>query len=197
MPRYCLRLFLLGAALLTCGCATALTKDAISPGNEEDEFDYVADVTAAYRDAAGNVTLCVTGRPAGTNSWLGGTRNYSIVYPGASSPEPMFALHEDIPIYDLTVADVKGACPPPMQGMAPISVHTVYGHEFRNTPSSVFPNRGLSTFLENYSPVPAVYMYRDKIDTEIFSGDVMKLYYTRETPFWDDIRTIEIPTRYR
>lgn len=184
-------------AFLTSGCATALTIDAISPGEEKDESDYVDNVETAWRDEAGNVTLCVTGMPAGGNHWLGSSRNYSIVYPGASPPEPLYELHEAIPNHFVTAADVKGGCSPSMAGMTQIPVQTVYDHEFRDTPYSGRPDRAMATFLKDYAPAPAVYMYRGKIDSGAYSGEFMKMFYARETPIEDDIYVVEIVTADR
>jgi hypothetical protein len=188
---------LLCAVLLTRGCATALTLDASAPGKETDEINYVEKVTSAWHDEAGNVTLCVIGLPAGTNHGLDGSRSYSIFYPGASPPEPLFALHEAIPIHIGVATDVKGACSPSMKSMTPIPVHTVHDSEFRDTPYTGRPDRAMATFLENYAPAPTVFMYQFKVDAGAYSGEHMKLFYVRETAIWDDIRVVEILTAQR
>lgn len=197
MLRSGLLLFLLAAMLQTSGCATARTLDAISPGEEEDRSDYVAEVETAWRDEDGNVTLCVTGMPAGGNYRLGSARNYSIVYPGASPPEPEYVLHEAIPIHPVTAENVKGGCAPSMTGMTQIPVHTVYDREFRDTPYSGRPDRAMATFLKNYAPAPAVYMYRGKADSGAYSGEFMHMFHARETPIEDDIYVVEIGTAHR
>lgn len=199
MLHYRLRTILLGVALLTSGCTTTWMLEAGSPGAEEDGYNYVEDVTAAWRDNAGNVTLCVIGLPIGMSRERDGLRSYSIIYPGASPPEPLFALHEAIPIHIGGPGNVKGTCLPSMEDMTPVPVYTVYEQEFHDTPYRGLPGRAMATFLENYAPAPApaIYTYLSTVDSGPYSGEHLTLYYVQETVTWDDVHVVEIFTAQR
>lgn len=199
MPRYCLRLFLLCAALfLTGGCATALTLDAMDPGEEEDESDYIADVRTAWRDEAGNVTLCVAGMPAGGNYWLGGTRNYTVAFPAAASPVLKVFYHEAIPQYHLTAADVKGTCP---NAGEPLPIHTVRAEEFAKEPGgkswSGMSDAALTEFFETRAEAPAIYKFLYNPSWGDSGADLMNVVYVSEEPVFRQTRAIEIATDFR
>ena len=193
MRRY-RQLLLLGVGLFACSCASTLTSNSVDPAEKETEYNYVEDVTAAWRDRAGNVTLCVVGLPAGESRGPAGSRRYSIVYPGASPPEPLFSLDETIPVHIGDASDARDACSPSMQGMTPIPIYTVYEPEFLEAPYSGLPDRAMATFLENYAPAPAVYIFRFRVASGAYSGEHLTLFYVRETVIWDDIRVVEILT---
>ena len=194
---YRLCAFLLGVALLTGGCMATRMLEGASQGAEEDEHNYVEAVTAAWLDNAGNITLCVIGLPAGTSRGPGGLRSYSIIYPGASPPEPLFGLHEAIPIHVGDTGNVKGTCPPSMEDMTRVWVYTVYEQEFHDTPYRGLPDRAMATFLENYAPAPAIYTYLSTVDSGPYSGEHLTLYYVQETVTWDDVHVVEIFTAQR
>lgn len=196
MAKYSLRLLALTAALLAGGRATALTVDAISPGEGEEGFDYVASVTAAWRDADGNVTVCVTGMPAGANYWLGSSRSYRLVYPAASSPDLKVFYHEAIPEYQVTAADVKGECPSEMPGMTPLPVGQIHAREFGKGDYSEMSDEALAAFFADRAEAPAVYMFEYRFGKE-YGADLMKVVYVHETPVQGTARAVEFATRGR
>lgn len=198
MRRYSLWAFLLATMLQTGGCATALTLDAIDPGEEEDKSDYVNGITAAWRDEAGNVTVCVTGMPAGGNSWMGGTRNYSISYPGASSPELKVSYHDAIPQYRLMATDVGGGCP---NAGEPLPVHIAYAREFAREPGgkswSGMSDEALTEFFETRAEAPAIYEFMYDPSWSDSGVELMNVVYVSEEPVFGQARAVEIATDMR
>ncbi len=193
MRRY-RQLLLLGMGLFSSSCVSTLTSNSVDPTEKETEYHYVEDATAAWRNSAGDVTLCVIGLPAGESRGPSGLRRYSIVYPGSSPPEPLFSLHEAIPGHIGDASDVRDACSPSIQGMTSVPIYTVYEPEFHKAPYTGRPDRAMATFLENYAPAPAVYVFRFKVTSGAYSGEHLTLFYVRETVIWDDIRVVEILT---
>ncbi len=183
-------------AFLTGGCATLLTLDAIDPGDEEDEFDTVYDVLTAWRDAAGNVTLCVTGMPAGANYWVSNSRDYSIRYPGASSLALEVFYHDSIPQYRVKAADVGGKCAETMKSMAPLPIHRIHAREFGDGDYSEMSDEALAEFFEIRAEAPAIYMFDYRVSWSSDS-ELSNVVYVHEAPLHGNARAVEIATRAR
>jgi len=183
-------------AFLTSGCATVLTLDAINPGEEKDEIDTVYDVQTAWRDRSGNVTLCVTGMPAGANYWVSNTRDYSIRYPGASSPALEVFYHDSIPQYRITAADVKGRCPGAMKNMTPLPIHRVHAREFGNGDYFEMSDKALAEFFENRAEAPAIYMFDYQVSWSS-NSELTNFVYVHEAPLHADARAVEVATAPR
>ena len=196
MKRHSLWILALLAALPAGGCATALTVDAIIPGEGEDDFDYVANVDSAWRDEAGNVTLCVTGMPAGGNYWLGPTRDFRIVYPGAAAPALTVFYHESIPEYRITAADVGGGCPKTMKGMSPLPVLRIHAREFGDGDYFEMSDAKLAEFFDTSAEAPAVYMFYYRVSWSTDS-DLTNIVYVHEAPLYGAARAVEIATHGR
>lgn len=178
------------------GCATALTVDAIRPGEDADAFDTVYEVKTAWQDATGNVTLCVTGMPAGANYWMGNTREYSIHYPGASSPTLEVFYHDSIPQYPVTAADVKGRCPKTMKGMMALPIHRVHAREFGDGDYFEMSDEALAVFFENRAEAPAVYMFDYRVSWSSDS-ELTNIVYVHEAPLQRNARAVEVATGMR
>jgi hypothetical protein len=77
MTRYARWLLAASAALGTAGCATYNTATLVWPSldrlDQGVHVDLVFEVKAGYRDPAGDVLVCVRGRPAGRAWWLDNT----------------------------------------------------------------------------------------------------------------------------
>jgi uncharacterized protein YceK len=194
MLRRSLQLLALSAAVLAGGCATVLTMEAIDPGDEEDDSDYVANVESAWRDEPGNVTLCVTGMPAGANYWLGSSRDFRIVYPGAASPSVTVLHHEAIPEYRITAADVRGRCAATMNGVTPLPVLRIHAREFGGGDYFEMSDAALSEFFEKRAEAPAVYTFDYRSGGAEFGSDLMTVVYVHEEPLHGDARAVEIAT---
>ncbi len=195
------KLLLVTTALLLSGCATALTMNAIDPGEEADQSDYVADVKQAYRDEAGNVAVCVTGMPAGENYWTSGNHDYVLRYPAASMPDLKVMYHETIPEYRVTMADVDGNCPAGRGGWTPLPVHTVHAREFAGEPGgqtwSGMSDTKLKDFVESRAEAPAVYKFNYKSDHSDDAIDPTNIVYVGEDPGKGGARAVEIATQMR
>ena len=183
-------------AFLISGCATFLTLDAIDPGDEEDKYDTVYDVPTAWRDGPGNVTLCVTGMPAGANYWVGSARDFSIRYPGASSPSLEVFYHDSIPQYRVTAADVKGNCAEAMKEMTALPIHRIHAREFGEGDYSEMSDEALAEFFENRADAPAIYMFDYRFGKE-FGTDLTNIVYVHEAPLHKNARAVEIATGMR
>lgn len=184
---------LLLAGFLTSGCATKLTAKAIYPGDEK-KADEINQVTTAWRDEAGNVTLCVYGLPAGANAWLAEGRSYSLVYPAATSPQLEIVHHETIPRYRVTAADVRDACAPTMNSMTEIPVQSINADEFGDTDYCRISDNALATYFENRVEAPAIYMFDYSFGTEMSRSYRMNVVYVHEAPIFKDARAVEIAT---
>lgn len=203
MNLFILRIFSIATLLLAGGCATSLTMKAVDPGTEEMdmEFDYVADVTAAYRDEAGNVTVCVTGKPAGSNYWIPGDRAYSLHFPAAAEPGLRVSYHKTIPEYQITAEDVGGRCRAPAAGWMELPVRTVEAADFAENPGdrswSGMSDKALKAFIESDAEAPAIYRF----NYDPFSGDssaeLMTIVYVSEKPVAGEVRAVEIATSRR
>lgn len=195
------KLLLAATALLLSGCATALTVDAISPGEEADDSDYVSGVTAAYRHQAGDVAVCVTGMPAGANYWISGYREYVLRYPAASTPDLKVMYHEAIPEYRVTAADVDGNCPAGRDGWTALPIHTVHAREFAREPGgetwSGMSDAKLRDFVETRAEAPAVYVFNYKSGYSDDAIDLTNIVYVGEKPVQGTARAVEIATQMR
>lgn len=190
----------LAAALLlalfpTSGCATVMTAKTIYPGEGEDS-DEVSKVNTAWRDDAGNITLCVTGMPAGVNFWLGRERNYSIHYPAASSPRLEARHRETVPEYRVTAADVGRGCPNDMKGMTPLPIHHIRARDFAAGENFEVSYDAQAKFFNERAEAPAVYVL-DRRENREYGRDWTSFFHVREAPLKGNARVVEITTRKR
>jgi uncharacterized protein YceK len=189
-------LVILAASFSMSGCATALTSAKISPG-EEKQYDYVADVTAAYRDIAGNVVICVTGMPAGANYWIPGNRNYTLNFPASSSPNLEVFYHKTIPRYQVTMADVKNTCPEKQEGLMALPVLTVHARDFGNEDYSGMSDEALKEFFRTRAKAPAIYTFFYKAGWVSGPSEFFNIVYVSEKPIHGKANAVEIATGFR
>jgi len=194
-PRTIFLLLVLAAALALGGCATSLTWSKIEPGDDKRDADYPSEVTAAYRDANGNVTVCVNGREAGAFFF---DTQFALSFPAAASPQfdRDAGTHRMIPEYRVTAADVHGGCPGKLDGLLELPVLVVRAKDFGNADYAGMSDKALAEFFEHRARAPAIYMFYYRP----FSSDptlLFKLVYVSEKTAHDPVRAVEIATRER
>jgi len=189
-------LIIVATSLSMSGCATTLTSAKISPG-EEKEYDYVADVTAAYRDIAGNIIICVTGKPAGANYWIPGNRNYTLNFPASSSPNLEVFYHKTIPQYLITMTDVKSGCPENQDDLMALPVLTVHARDFGNENYSGMSEGALTEFFETRAKAPAIYKFHYENKWTNIPSHLFNIVYVSDKPIRGKVNAVEITTAFR
>jgi len=190
---------------LAPGCATFTVSEQIWPG-EDKGFDYIAEVSAAYRDRAGEVLGCLEGKPAGSSWWFG-QEAYSIAFPAdlyeqrpTEAPELRIMYHEALPVFDLTAREVRGRCPKPgsavQASLTPLPLETIRSDRFGSRAFSGMSEDKLRDFLDAQAHRPAFYVFLSRF-LEGDDFDSIHLVYLHETPVFRGQRAVQIETGSR
>lgn len=202
------------AAFLINGCATYAVRSNLYAVDYEDK-NFIAYIIAAYRDNAGNVTICLRGRPAGADSPISERRDYSFVFPALSDPKLENTSHDAIMRYRPAVTDIKEYCPDMPKGMTPLPIHTVRANDFTRVerarargekPSPAYglsltgergerfsdmSNKELTMFFESRTKGPAIYKILYIPDQQIDTGELMTIVYVHDSPIFEGRWAVE------
>lgn len=183
------------AAFLTSGCASIAVRSNLYSVDYEDK-NFIAYIIAAYRDDAGNVTICLRGRPAGADSPIKDRRDYSFVFPATSEPKLENTSRGAIMRYRPTVTDIKEYCPDMAKGMTPLPIHTVRAEDFMETGEigegfSDMSDEKLTMFFENRTEGPAIYKFMYVPDSYTDTGELMTVVYVHDSPAFEGRWAVE------
>jgi uncharacterized protein YceK len=184
------------ATLSLSGCATALTSEKISPGDEK-RSDYVTDIIAAYRDKTDNIIICVSGRPAGANYWLLGDQIYTLNYPASSSPNLEVLYHKSIPQYLITAKDVQSRCPEELNDLIVLPILTLHARDFGNEDYSDMSEEALIEFFKTRAKAPAIYKFHYEVTWASTPSHLFNIVYVSDKPIHGKVNAVEITTRSR
>lgn len=190
---------ILAAVLLLSGCATYNTAQHIRPwGDETHGMDRIDRVTAAYREANGDIRICVRGDPAErayTTAVLFPEVDYSFLLPaglyetGSDRAPQLHRTKDPVPEFNLTAAEVQGRCPEAAGSRTAIEVRRVVPADL-GVESFVFADHSLRQRLFDAPPDgPVVFEFVDMPS----SG----LYYRGESPVFDGSRMVEVDLALR
>ncbi len=190
-------LLLLAPAL--SGCATYNTAQNIRPwGDEAQGMDSVSEVTAAWREADGNLRLCVVGTPAERSdnmAMLFPGAAYSIVFPaglyetGAADASKLYRTKAAEPEFNLTADNVEGPCPAPPTGWTALPVRRVQPGDLGVESFAFADDAALTALFAEGPDGPAVF--------EFAGHPSSALYYRAATPAFDGSAVVEIDLALR
>jgi len=181
------------------GCATYNTAQLIRPwGDRTRGFDRVERVTAAWREATGNIRVCVRDDPAErpyTTAILFDDVNYSVLLPAGlyeSAPENAPKLHrtkDPVPEFEPTAADVQGRCGKSDADQEPIEVRRVLPAEL-GVENFVYADYAARQQLFDAPPAgPVVF--------EFIEDPSSTIYYRGLSPAFDGSHIVEIDQSLR
>lgn len=196
MPRMILAAICLN---MVTGCATYNTAQNIRPwGDEARGMDYVSEVTAAWREANGDIRVCVRGDPAErpyTTAILFDDVDYSFLFPASlyeAAPERAPKLHrtkDPVSEFNLTNAEVQGRCPKAAADHASIEVRRIRPADLE-VESFVYADYAVRQLLFDAPPAgPVIFEFVDSPSSE--------LYYRAATPAFDGSAVVEIDLALR
>lgn len=211
MRRYGLWTFLLATMLQTGGCATMSLTSKI----DNDDYSYtgpneIEDVTVAYRNSAGNVTICIKGALVQTNdSRRGNIIEYSIRFPTASMWNLKTSDFESIMRHRPMNPDVQQNCPAPEKDMTPLPIHTMRTQQsmtIQKSPTKAeepgpsatdkrfmdMSDNELTMFFENRAEGPAIYRLVRRQDSPGQTVETSLVIYVHETPAFESRSAVEI-----
>lgn len=201
MKRIAARLVLFGlVALLATGCATFNVSQQIWPSDKK-ASDYVAKVTAAYRDEADDVLVCLVGAWAESPSWAP-VEDYSIAFPAsayagrsAEARELNVYHHKALPVFEVTGHEVRGPCPAPGSeahaALAPLPVETVGSDRFGSKRFSEMSDEELQSFFESQERRRAVYVILSR-PWGFSDHESVDLVYLHDAPIFRGRRAVQI-----
>jgi hypothetical protein len=190
-------LLLLAPAL--SGCATYNTAQNIRPwGDEAQGMDSIATVTAAWREADGDLRVCVIGTPAERSenmAMLFPGAAYSIVFPadlyetGAGDAPKLYRTKAAEPEFNLTAEQIEGPCPTPPAEWSAVPVRRVQPGDLGADSFAFAEDTALAALFAAAPAGPAVFEFADTPS----SG----LYYRAATPAFDGSAVVEIDLALR
>jgi len=184
---------------LLSGCATYNTAQHIRPwGDNTRGFDRVERVTDAWREATGDIRVCVRGDPAErpyTTAILFDDVNYSFLLPVSlyeSAPESAPKLHrtkDPVPEFNLTAGDVQGSCGKSGAYRARVEVRRIHPAEL-GVESFVYADYAARQRLFDAPPAgPVVF--------EFVEDPSSTIYYRGLSPAFDGSQIVEIDQSLR
>ncbi len=181
------------------GCATYNTAQHIRPwGDEAWGMDQVDAVSTAYREANGDVRVCLKGDPAErayTTAVLLGGVDYSVVLPVSlyeAGPDAAPALHrtaDPVPRFRITGARVEGPCPEPHAGRVTIPLRKVEPNAFG---VNSFVQAGEADVARLFAEGPAGHVV-----WEFASNPSSAIYYRHGGAIFDGSAVVEIQLALR
>lgn len=200
--RLIFRVLLAGLTLLApalSGCATYNTAQNIRPwGDNALGMDSVSQVTAAWREAGGDLRICVMGTPAERSenmAMLFPGADYSIVFPagpyetGAADAPKLYQTKAAEPTFNLTAAEIEGPCPTPPPGSAAVPVRHVRPGDLGVDNFAFADDVALAALFASEPAGPAIFEFADHPSSE--------LYYRAATPAFDGATVVEIDLALR
>jgi hypothetical protein len=193
------------AVLAASGCATYHTSTLIWPSVAEhkgEAMDHVYEVTAAYRDPAGNVLICARGMPAGRPYWQGEGEFSLLVTNGlfaGDSAKPhlrrgTWGLFQE---YAPPADDVRSSCPAAHRGSyAALPVEKVKAERFGSEVLGDMSIEKVREFFRMQAIGPAVYVIVGKhwrgttVETPV-------IFYVHDSIIAGDSRAVQIRTGFR
>lgn len=186
-------------ALLLSGCATYNTAQNIHPwGDETQGRDSISGVTAAWREADGDLRICVTGTPAERSenmAMLFPGADFSVVFPAgsyesrAADAPKLYRTKAPEPEFNLTASHIEGPCPTPSPNSIPVSVRRAQPGDL-GVESFVYADDTAMTALFAASPPgPTVFELAGDLSSD--------LYYRADAAIFDGSRIVEIALALR
>jgi hypothetical protein len=153
--------FLFGLVLLTGGCATPETWERVSP-DPEGYRDYVQSVTAAYRQADGNVVICVTGQKAAVPPLVFGrlrVEPFSLILPADAGSRVEPGEHAALPRYVPAPSEIGGPCPENSAAGIPLPVRVIESRDAGHPDFDWIQDEALAEAIASQKEVPAVLVF--------------------------------------
>ncbi len=179
------------------GCATYNTAQHVRPwGDNAWGIDQIDTVTAAWREPSGDIRVCVTGDPAErahTTAVLFKGVDYSFVLPAGlyeTAPESapkLYRTKDPVPAFNLTAANIEGACPPDVDGA--IAIRRVTPGDLGADSFAFADERARAEMFAGAPAGPAVFEF---VETPSSS-----LYYRHDAPVFDGSAIVEIDLALR
>jgi hypothetical protein len=178
------RLAVAALVLPLSGCFTSLTLERISPSQRY--MDFVNDVTAARREPSGAVVICVFGLPARTPSPFGhGHTAFSVTLPPNPRVQIPKSVRREIPEYQVTAADVGGACPAKVDAATPLPVRRIESSKLGHP----------DFFMISYDALaPLMGAGTDPSALWVVDSTYKRLLYIDESPRFEGLRAVQIRT---
>lgn len=203
MARRPIFLVLLGGLILLVpalsGCATYNTAQNIRPwGDEAVGMDSIAEVTAAWREADGDLRLCAIGSPAERSdnmAILFPGAAYSIVVPvglyesGSAEAPKLQRTRDSVPEFNLTAENTEGPCPNLPADRAAVPVRRVAPGDLGVESFAFAEDAALAALLAEGLDGPAVFEFADQTSSY--------LYYRAAKPVFDDSAVVEVDLALR
>jgi hypothetical protein len=190
-------LTLLATAL--SGCATYNTAQNIRPwGDEALGMDSISQVTTAWREAGGDLRICVMGTPAERSdnmAMLFPGAAYSIVFPaglyetGAADAPKLYRTKAAEPEFNLTAEHIEGPCPTPPADWTAIPVRRVAPGDLGVESFAFADDTALAALFAEGPDGPAVF--------EFAGHPSSGLYYRAPVPAFDGSAVVEIDLALR
>jgi hypothetical protein len=181
------------------GCATYNTAQNIRPwGDEALGMDSIAEVTAAWREADGDLRLCAIGSPAERSdnmAMLFPGAAYSIVFPaglyetGATDAPKLQRTMDPVPEFNLTAGQIEGPCPEPPADWAAVPVRRVAPGDLGVESFAFAEDAALAALFAEGPDGPAVFEFADQTSSY--------LYYRAAKPAFDGSAVVEVDLALR
>jgi len=174
------------------GCATIGTMERISPS--EPGFDIVTEVTRAHRQLSGAIVVCVVGEPA-LPAVRFSTPDYntafSLILPPDASVSVPQGVPRRVPEFQVTAADVGGACPEQVDPATPLALRRIESSELGNPDFSMIRYDALAPLVGPGTEGTAAWV----IDSVSGGGPPRKrIVYVDASPRFEGARAVEIKT---
>lgn len=175
------------------GCATIGTMERLSPS--EPHSDMVMEVTAAHRQPSGAIVVCVVGEPAHAGPSLftpDYTTAFSLILPPDAPVRVSPGAHRHAPQFQVTAANVGGACPENADPATPLAVRRIDSSELGNPDFSMVRYDALEPLLVGPGTEGAALWVIDS--RWAGSAPRKKIVYVDALPRFEGARAVEIAT---